>query len=109
MPNELIAIKDPSNSRGSETTCMIPDSSDSISGFDFVKLIFGAINPVSKAEIALTRLHKPEVGSVCPIFDFTEPTNNGFVRPTQKVPAIVLHSIASPTTVAEKKILNNNS
>jgi hypothetical protein len=99
MPNELTAIKEPSNSRASVTTSKIPDPRASIPAFIFVKLILGAIIPDSRAKIDLMTLQNPAVGSACPIFDLIEPSNNGFFRLTQKVSKIVLHSISSPISV----------
>jgi hypothetical protein len=64
MPNELIPIKEPSNFCASVTTCRIPDSNGSISGFDFVKFMFGAIIPDSRAKIDLIMLHNPATHSV---------------------------------------------
>jgi hypothetical protein len=61
----------------------------------------GAIIPVSRAKIDFMMLQSPAAGSVWPIFDLVEPTNNGFFRFTQKVSTIVLHSIASPISVPE--------
>uniref|UniRef100_A0A1B0AA79 Uncharacterized protein n=1 Tax=Glossina pallidipes TaxID=7398 RepID=A0A1B0AA79_GLOPL len=57
-----------------------PSAKAEISDFISVKLILGAIFPVSNAKQALIREQMPEVGSAWPTFDLTEPTNRGVER-----------------------------
>lgn len=89
----------PSNLVTSVHTVKRPSSNDGMPGRSCLKLIFGAINPVSKANSTLVILHTPAVDSLWPIFDLTEPTGNGFLRFLQKIVSIAAHSSGSPTTV----------
>lgn len=64
-----------------------------------LKLIFGGIKPDSIAMITLATEHKPEAGSEWPMLDFTEPINNGLVRPGQNTFSRAFTSSGSPTYV----------
>lgn len=89
----------PSNLVTSVQTLNRPSSSAGIPGRIFVKLIFGAIKPVSNANNTFVILHAPAVDSLWPIFDFTEPTGNGVLRFLQNILSNAAHSSGSPTTV----------
>uniref|UniRef100_A0A1A9UN47 Uncharacterized protein n=1 Tax=Glossina austeni TaxID=7395 RepID=A0A1A9UN47_GLOAU len=57
-----------------------PSAKAEISDFISVKLILGAIFPVSNAKQAFANEETPDAGSAWPIFDLTEPTNRGVER-----------------------------
>uniref|UniRef100_A0A1B0B9M3 Uncharacterized protein n=1 Tax=Glossina palpalis gambiensis TaxID=67801 RepID=A0A1B0B9M3_9MUSC len=74
-PNELTPIYGFSKFVVSFTTIKRPSAKAGISDFISVKLILGAIFPVSNAKQALANEETPDAGSAWPMFDLTEPTN----------------------------------
>lgn len=78
-------------------TVIFPVWKASISERRVFKLIFGGMNPSSKASTTLVTEHKPEPGSEWPMFDLTEPILRGVVRPGQNTASNVLTSSGSPT------------
>lgn len=49
--------------------------------------------------LTFVKEHIPAAGSVCPMFDFTDPINRGVSRFLQKTLSMVLTSTGSPTLV----------
>lgn len=79
-PNELAAIKLPVNGVTSVQTFKRPSTSAGISSLIWLKFKFGATRPDSRANTAFVIEQIPELPSQWPMFDFTEPTNNGSLR-----------------------------
>uniref|UniRef100_A0A1B0AA80 Uncharacterized protein n=1 Tax=Glossina pallidipes TaxID=7398 RepID=A0A1B0AA80_GLOPL len=86
----------PAQSVTSFTTSKRPSAKADISGFTFVKLILGAIFPVSNAKQVLISEHTPAAASVWPKFDLTEPTNRANCNVTNGCK----HKFAPPTIAA---------
>lgn len=98
-PNELAAARDPGNGVTSVHTFKRPSTNAGISFRGCLKFKFGGTEPDSNANRIFVIEHMPELASVCPIFDFTEPTNNGSLRFVQNTRSRVRHSSGSPTLV----------
>uniref|UniRef100_A0A1B0AA82 Uncharacterized protein n=1 Tax=Glossina pallidipes TaxID=7398 RepID=A0A1B0AA82_GLOPL len=73
-----------------------PSAKAEISDFISVKLILGAIFPVSNAKQAFANEETPDAGSAWPIFDLTEPTNRANCNVTNGCK----HKFAPPTIAA---------
>uniref|UniRef100_A0A2M4B662 Putative secreted protein n=1 Tax=Anopheles triannulatus TaxID=58253 RepID=A0A2M4B662_9DIPT len=61
--------------------------------------MFGGMTLVCMAMMHFVSEQIPAAASECPMFDLTDPTNNGSVRSGQNTFSIASHSSGSPTTV----------
>lgn len=102
-PNELTAAKLPGNFVTSVHTFKRPSINAGISLRGVAKFIFGGTASASNPNSTFVIEQSPELLSLWPIFDFTEPISNGSLRLVQNTRSRVLHSSGSPTFV-EKSI-----